>query len=215
LKRLYDPVEKSRELAALILREMFTQVDDLTFTVPYLLPVLVDRFNAYNIEGTDGMDEKMIPAPSQKPHVMINPPESSEEVRVLLAEITTIVLSTTDFNCLRPYVDDIVNLCRALTMDPAGAVIIEGCSAMNGLAEAAGDQLMHFCLGMGRSIFSAFGHRHAKVRIAGLKCLYNVLTCGLWKTSADVISAMVGFRDPNVVPIKDFYEISTKTNYFA
>ena len=26
---------------------------------------------------------------------------------------------------------------------------------------------------------------------------------------------MIGFRDPNVVPIKDFYEPTTKTNYFA
>ena len=26
---------------------------------------------------------------------------------------------------------------------------------------------------------------------------------------------MVGFRDPNVVPIKDFYEPSTRFNYFA
>ena len=26
---------------------------------------------------------------------------------------------------------------------------------------------------------------------------------------------MVGFRDPNIVPIKDFYDPSTKLNYFA
>ena len=139
LKRFNDKVEKNRELAALILREMFTRVHDLTFAVPYLIPILVDRLNAYNLEGTDGMDEKHIPAPSQKPHVMVDPPESSEEVRVILAEITTIVIATTDFNCLRPYVDDIVNICRALCMDPHGSVIIEGCSSMNALGECAGD----------------------------------------------------------------------------
>ena len=26
---------------------------------------------------------------------------------------------------------------------------------------------------------------------------------------------MVGFRDPNIVPIKEFYDPSTKVNYFA
>jgi len=26
---------------------------------------------------------------------------------------------------------------------------------------------------------------------------------------------MVGFRDPNIVPIKEFYDPSTKINYFA
>jgi len=74
---------------------------------------------------------------------------------------------------------------------------------------------MHFCVDMGRALFTPFSHRHAKVRMAGLKCLYNVMTCGLWKTSADLLASMIGFRDPNIVPIKDFYEPSTKLNYFA
>lgn len=26
---------------------------------------------------------------------------------------------------------------------------------------------------------------------------------------------LIGFRDPNLVPLRDFYEISTKLNYFA
>jgi hypothetical protein len=76
-----DKVEKIREMAALIVREMFTRVDDLTFSIPYVLPILVDRLSAKNIEGTDGMDEKTRPAPSQKPFIMVDPPESSEEVR--------------------------------------------------------------------------------------------------------------------------------------
>jgi len=80
-----DKVEKIREMACLIVREMFTRVDDLTFSIPYLLPILVDRVNAQNIEGTDGMDDKVKPAPSQKPFVMIDPPECSEEVRIVLA----------------------------------------------------------------------------------------------------------------------------------
>jgi len=41
-----DKVEKIREMACLIVREMFTRVDDLTFSIPYLLPILVDRVNA-------------------------------------------------------------------------------------------------------------------------------------------------------------------------
>jgi hypothetical protein len=146
---------------------------------------------------------------------MIDPPECSEEVRIVLAEIMTIVTHSTPWECIRPYIDDLVNICRALCMDPAGQVIIEGCQAMDGLAAIAGDQLMHFCVDMGRALFTPFSHRHAKVRMAGLKALYNVMTCGMWKTSADLMAAMIGFRDPNIVPIKDFYEPSTKLNYFA
>ena len=214
-KRFMDKVEKIREMVCLIVREMFSRVDDLTFSIPYLLPILVERLSAKNIEGTDGMDEKVKPAPSQKPFIMIDPPESSEEVRSIIAEIVTIMVSTTVWDCLRPYIDDFVNVCRALCMDPAGDVIIEGCQAMAGLADTSGDNLMHFCHDMGRSLFTSFAHRHAKVRMAGLKCLFSVMGCGIWKTSVYVLEGMVGFRDPNIVPIKDFYEPSTKLNYFA
>jgi hypothetical protein len=49
---------------------------------------------------------------------------------------------------------------------------------MAALARAAGDQLLHFCENMGRALFTAFVHKHAKVRIAGLKALFDVMVCG-------------------------------------
>jgi len=68
---------------------------------------------------------------------------------------------------------------------------------------------------MGRSLFTAFVHKHAKVRIAGLRAMFDVLMTGIWKNSVFVFEAMVGSRDPNIVPIKEFYDPSTKINYFA
>jgi len=68
---------------------------------------------------------------------------------------------------------------------------------------------------MGRSLFTAFVHKHAKVRMAGLRALFDVLCTGMWKNSVYVFEHMVGFRDPNIVPIKEFYDPSTKVNYFA
>jgi len=68
---------------------------------------------------------------------------------------------------------------------------------------------------MGRALFTAFVHKHAKVRIAGLRALFDVLVCGQWKTSVEVLQHMVGFRDPNVVPIREFYDPKSKVNYFA
>jgi len=133
-KRLYDKVEKSRELAGLIIKEFFTQVDDLTLSIPYLLPVLMDRLNCDDLEGLDTLPEEMKPVSSQKAHVMKDPPEKSEEVRVTIAEIVTLLVSSTAFECMRPYIDQIVGICRALCMDPAGSVIIEGCSAMREFA---------------------------------------------------------------------------------
>lgn len=98
--------------------------------------------------------------------------EPSEEVRLVLAEIITVIVSQTVFDCLRAYVDVFVNLIRALCMDPYGEVIIEGCNAMIAFGESGGDQLLHFAENMGRSLFTAFTNKHAKVRIAGLKALH-------------------------------------------
>jgi hypothetical protein len=214
-KRLYDKVEKSRELAALIIKEFFTRVDDLTLAIPYLLPVLVDRLNAEDLEGIDSLPEAMKPASGQKAQVMIDPPESCEEVRATIAEIVTIVVSSTIFECLRPYVDQIVGICRALCMDPCGSVIIEGCAAIREFAKTGSEQLLHFSENMGRSLFTAFVHKQAKVRIAGLKSLYDVAYCGSWKFSYAIFEKMQGMRDPHIVPIKEFYEPTNAVNYFA
>ena len=146
---------------------------------------------------------------------MIDPPENSETVRLVIAEIVTIMVSSTVFDCMRPYTQEIVNILRALCMDPAGQVIIEGCQGMKEFAISGNEQLIHFCEVMGRALFTAFVHKHAKVRMAGLRSLYDVMVCGKFKYSHTILTHMVGFRDPNIVPIKDFYEMSTKLNYFA
>jgi hypothetical protein len=54
---LGDKVEKSRELAALIIKEFFTRVDDLTLSIPYLMPIIIDRLNADDLEGIDSLPE--------------------------------------------------------------------------------------------------------------------------------------------------------------
>lgn len=206
---------KIRELAALLIKEFFTRVDDLTLAIPYLIPVLVDRLNADDLEGVDYLPEVMKPKPEQRAQVLKELPEPSEEVRVVIAEIMTLLVSSTDWVCLRPYIDPLANIFRALCMDPSGIVIIEGTLGMAAFARAGEEQLLHFCENMGRSLFTAMVHKHAKVRIAGLRALFDVMVCGQWKTSVEVLHHMVGFRDPNIVPIREFYDPQSRINYFA
>ncbi len=66
-KRFSDPIEKNRELACLIVKEFYSKVDDLTLSIPYLMPVLVDRLNAEDLEGIDYLPEEMKPSANQKP----------------------------------------------------------------------------------------------------------------------------------------------------
>ena len=65
--------------------------------------------------------------------------ETSEEVRLILAEIVTSMVSQTVFDCLRAYIDTFVNIIRALCMDPYGEVIKEGCNAMIEFCSNGGD----------------------------------------------------------------------------
>ena len=60
-RALNDPVEKCRELAGLIIKEFFHKCDDLTLSIPYLLPILVEKLDADDLEGVDCLDDKMKP----------------------------------------------------------------------------------------------------------------------------------------------------------
>lgn len=91
-KRLTDKMEKNRELAALIIKEFFLRSDDLTMSIPYLMPILVERLNAEDIEGIDGLPDTMKPPINQKPQIMSELVETSEEVRLVLAEIVTVII---------------------------------------------------------------------------------------------------------------------------
>lgn len=135
-KTLADPVEKCRELAALIIKEFFLRCDDLTLSIPYLLPIVIERLDADDLEGVDYLEEKMKPMANQKAQVMVDPPEKSEAVRVQLAEIIIVIIQKSLFDLMRPYITNLVNICKALCMDPYGEVIIKGCQAIADLGEA-------------------------------------------------------------------------------
>ena len=54
-------VARSNARTGHIIKEFFTRCDDLTLSIPYLIPVLVDRLNAEDVEGVDYLEEKMKP----------------------------------------------------------------------------------------------------------------------------------------------------------
>ena len=138
-KRLSDKLEKCRELAILIIKEFFIRSDDVSLSIPYFIPVLVERLNADDLEGVDYLEEKMKPGNTQKAQEMVHIVEKSEQVRLNIAETVTILVSSTLFDCMRPYVDSFVNICKALCMDPYGDVIIEGTRAIAEFSKAGGD----------------------------------------------------------------------------
>ena len=65
-RRLADTVQKNRELAALVIKEFYMTVDDLTLSIPYIMPVMMDRLNADDLEGLDTLPDVMKPKPEQR-----------------------------------------------------------------------------------------------------------------------------------------------------
>ena len=180
------------------------------------MPVLVERLGAFDLEGVENLPEVMRPQPSQKPQALKDPPEKSEEVRLIIAQLVSRLIEITQPQHFAPYLDEFTNVIRALVMDPSnGNVMKEACNGMSLLCCTAPKLLLHYSEKLARSLFSCLVHKHWKVRKAGLDAIGKVMHCGPYKYNATIMEALIGFRDPNVVPIKDFYEPSTKLNYLA
>ena len=212
---LFDSNDKCKELVLEILIELFKKAGDFTLTLDHLIPILVDKLGAKNIEGTEHLPEDVKPSPSQAPHLVKNPPEKSEEVRKKIANLVNVIVTLTPTESLRFIINDLVNILRCLAMDPCAEIIEEGCYCIINISKTATEILFHFSEILGRSLFAALVHKHSKIRIIGLEALRNVMYIGAYKYNMDIIHHLVGFRDPNLVPIKDFYEPSIKYNYFA
>ena len=60
-KRVSDKVEKIKELACHIIKEFFSRCDDLTMSIPYFMPILIERLNAEDLEGIEGLPEQIKP----------------------------------------------------------------------------------------------------------------------------------------------------------
>ncbi len=68
---------------------------------------------------------------------------------------------------------------------------------------------------LARGILLPLISKKSHVRIAAMEALGAILYCGIWKYNAFVFEILIGFRDPNSVPIKAFYEPMNNINYFA
>lgn len=68
--------------------------------------------------------------------------------------------------------------------------------------------LLNYTQTMCKALLLPLVSKKSKIRVAALQALNAALQCGLWKFNAFVFEDLIGFRDPNSVPIKDFYNVS-------
>ena len=75
--------------------------------------------------------------------------------------------------------------------------------------------LLHFTEPMARALLFPLISKKSRIKIAALEAMGSVLGCGIWKHNAFVFEILTGFRDPNSIPIKAFYEPMHNINYLA
>ncbi|PFH36043.1 HEAT repeat-containing protein [Besnoitia besnoiti] len=178
------------------------------------LPIAVSRFGSEDIEGVGHLPEVMRPPPEQKPTKLI-PIESSEEVRGAMLEFMAALLERCSDDAIWANMDGIVGILRACAMDQCAAIQTSACAHICNFCEHHYEGLLHFTEALARSLLSCLVHPHSKVRLHGLEALTAVMRCGQYKYSAAVVQMLMGWQDPNVVPIKAFYEPCSTHNYLA
>ena len=177
---------------------------------------MVDKIECQDLEGYNNIPEEMRPNHSQKPQKIIKITENCEEIRILyLKLLETIIFQDYDKDQLRMFVQDLVNINRALAMDPCPNVILEALEFMKKISIHLKDLLFHFNAIMARSLYLSLTHRQSKIRFSALEALEKLMYISPFKKNIEIMEQLIGFRDPNLVPIKDFYEPSVKINYFA
>ncbi|KAF4682883.1 hypothetical protein FOZ60_010017 [Perkinsus olseni] len=213
--------DTSRLAACRVLANLLSSCGDahLVTTVPYLVPYLVTRLNCGDLDGVAGVPEKMRPLPEQKPQQMARADgrEVCEEVRKEIARLVMCLLGRVSGKptVLVQSIDEIVSLVRGLVLDDFGKIKLIGCEACEVLCDAHAPLLLHFGESMARSASSCLTHNHMQVRIAGLRAVTACLKTTTWKHSFDIIAHLTAWSDPNQVPVKAFYEGTTKVNYLT
>ena len=179
---------------------------------------MVDKLDCNDLEGVGNLPEDIRPTPSQNPHIIIKTTESIEEIRILYVKLleTLTINENSSLDDYRLFVQDIVNITRTLCMDPCVKVATTACEFVSSLAPHFGkDLLFYFNSILSRGLLYGLSHKQAKLRLAALNAIDKLMYCSPFKKNVEIMEQLMGFRDPHIVPIKDFYEPSTKFNYYA
>ncbi|CDJ60426.1 hypothetical protein, conserved [Eimeria maxima] len=211
---LSEPSETARHMAACLLLKFLTEVAEVDEALGDVLRGLVPRFGSRDIEGVAQLPHIMRPTPEYKPLQLV-PIEKSEEVRQTLLQVLQTVLNRTSDKYVWNHLDLITGLIRAATMDIFHDIKFVALQTVVEFFDRHQNMLLHFTEPVARSILSCLVHQHARIRMGALRALTHVLASGLYKYSGEIIQMLAGWRDPNIVPIKALYEVTTVRNYFA
>ena len=176
---------------------------------------MVERTNCTDLEGISQIPEVMRPQPGQKPYVMTRFIEKSEPVRQELLELVGVIISFAEEDILGGYINDIVDILRTFLMDPFSQIQIRACQITAEFSSRYNELLYNFGQILCRALLTPLCGKKSPIIIAALEAMREVLYIGTWKFSVFCMEILTGYRDPNSVAIKEFYEPSHNYNYLA
>jgi hypothetical protein len=237
-KRFADPVEKCRELALRISRGLIERVSDITPTLPYLLPALMQRVPGglahdedtqlfvHDIEEHEayrrGKAVERQDRDSMSAHVVVEP---NEDLRLEACRLIGALVQSTQthgsWSTLHPYFHEIVLCLQYYLRDPLPDLKVEACGLLARLARMPQYELgiKHYAIALVRATLSVMRHRHARVRAAAVDCVHACICVPnrdkCKGAGTEAIVDLLGFREDNVLPVASFYRPDVLINHLA
>ncbi|CAK9871249.1 unnamed protein product [Sphagnum jensenii] len=207
LRRVADSFEKCRQLSITILHQLLQEVPSAVITLlPYVLPVITERM-PLDIPLTPASDNDYLKEPVKIQAILV---ETSEEVRLQLVQLMHSILTKAP-RLIQAFASDVASILVAATFDTHPDVLLETFSTLDQFGELMGCKLKPVGKQLVRVVQVSLSHNHCRVRVAALKAIRRLVMCG----AHDAIYELTAYRDPNLIPIKCFYEPDPKTHYFA
>lgn len=169
LRRLADPAESCRALAAHLLGLGLRRAARPRDALPRLLPALAAR----------------LAGPGPEPALRA-PPEACEELRLALVQLLRLAVDLGGA-ALAPHLDDAVRVLRCTLLDPFAAVRRESCECAADLARATPDHFHMQSESLIGPLMQTISHQHWKVRVAVIEATGTVIQFGNGKSVDDVL----------------------------
>ena len=240
-RRMSDEVEKCRELALRLISVFFALVSDLVPYLGYFFPCVLQRLPSgiaydeelmvfvHDYESHEAFKRGRAVDRQDKggsngllTHVVVEP---SEEIRLLLCQTLETLLhrlvSLGAVTVLKPYFSDLVLYLQAQLRDPFPDLKILACSLLGDLGRLSEFEtgMKYYAVAIVRAVLPVLRHRHARVRVAAVKCCHSCLTVPDREkrkaAGTDALMDLVGFREENVLPVAAFYKSDVSVNYLA
>ncbi|WIA41829.1 hypothetical protein OEZ86_009159 [Tetradesmus obliquus] len=197
LRRFEDKSEACREAAVSTFNAMLQAGADATLSLlPYAIPVLEERLFIQQGQGSA---------------------EPSEEVRLLLLQLLGVIVAQAG-SAVAAYASEVWSVLSAGLADSFHEAAEQACRTVQQLAGCLGMRLSTISKDIVAALLPLTTHKRHRTRIAAIEALRDVMHLGshnmiLEMGAHEAILDMVGWRDPNVVPIRAFYGDDLKVNY--